>query len=145
MTTTQNLIYSASKTGEQHPEAFQAGPNDTLITSFTSGIEAKGSGASSLNVKEYTGHNAAPVEIKARVAGNVSSSRTKELVRGAHPSLCPTHQLPASSIYAVTEDVDARACRAIPRDQQSTSLELNRPSAAEPAKAGEVRSSLRSG
>jgi hypothetical protein len=37
-----------------------------LITSFTSGTEAKGSGASSLNIKEYKGHNAAPLEIKAK-------------------------------------------------------------------------------
>jgi alpha-tubulin suppressor-like RCC1 family protein len=66
MTTTQNLLYLATKTGEQRPEAFQAGPTDTLITSFTSGTEAKGSGASSLNIKEYKGHNAAPLEIKAK-------------------------------------------------------------------------------
>jgi hypothetical protein len=66
MTTTQNLLYSASRTGEQRPEAFQGAPPDTLITSFTSGTEAKGSGASSLNIKEYKGQNAAPLEIKAK-------------------------------------------------------------------------------
>jgi Regulator of chromosome condensation (RCC1) repeat len=66
MTTESKLLYSATKSGEQRPEAFQGSPKDTLITSFTSGTEAKGSGASSLNVKEYKGSNAAPVEIKAK-------------------------------------------------------------------------------
>jgi alpha-tubulin suppressor-like RCC1 family protein len=68
MTTTQNLLYFATKAGEQRPEYFQGSPPDTLMTSFTSGTpeESKGSGASSLNVKEYKGHNAAPLEIKAK-------------------------------------------------------------------------------
>jgi hypothetical protein len=66
MTTESKLAYSATKSGEQRPEAFQGSAKDTLITSFTSGIEAKGSGASSLNIKEYKGNNAAPLEIKAR-------------------------------------------------------------------------------
>jgi alpha-tubulin suppressor-like RCC1 family protein len=68
MTTEQKLLYSATKAGEQRPEAFQGAPKDTLVTSFTSGIpeESKGSGASSLNIKEYKGQNAAPLEIKAK-------------------------------------------------------------------------------
>jgi hypothetical protein len=66
MTTESKLAYSATKSGEQRPEQFQFGPTDTLITSFTSGTEAKGSGASSLNIKEYKGQNAAPLEIKAK-------------------------------------------------------------------------------
>jgi alpha-tubulin suppressor-like RCC1 family protein len=66
MTTESKLAYIATKSGEQRPEAFQGSAKDTLITSFTSGTEAKGSGASSLNIKEYKGNNAAPMEIKAR-------------------------------------------------------------------------------
>jgi hypothetical protein len=68
MMTTQNLLYSATKTGEQRPEYFHGAPRDTLTTSFTTGTpeESKGSGASSLNVKEYKGNNAAPLEIKAK-------------------------------------------------------------------------------
>jgi len=66
MTTESNLHYVATKAGKQNLEAFQGSPKDTLMTSFTSGPEAKGSGASSLNIKEYKGNNAAPVEIKAK-------------------------------------------------------------------------------
>jgi alpha-tubulin suppressor-like RCC1 family protein len=67
MTTSQNLLYAASKAGEQRPEAFQGTPKDTLTTSFTAGLEEnEGSGASSLNIKSETGHNAAPLEIKAK-------------------------------------------------------------------------------
>ena len=66
MTTVQNLLIYATKAGEQRPEAFEGGPKDTLTTSFTSGLETLSSGASSLNIKSETGHNAAPLEIKAR-------------------------------------------------------------------------------
>ena len=66
MTTESKLLYSATKAGEQRPEAFQESAKDTLITSFTAGTEAKGSAASSLNIKEYKGSNAAPLEIKAK-------------------------------------------------------------------------------
>jgi hypothetical protein len=65
MATESNLLYSATKAGEQRPEAFQGGPKDTLTTKFTSGIETLSSGASSLNIKEYKGHNANVLEIKA--------------------------------------------------------------------------------
>jgi hypothetical protein len=65
MTTTMNLLYLARKTGEQVPTHFQEGPNDTLTTTFTSGLETLGSGASSLNIISYVGKNAAPLEIKA--------------------------------------------------------------------------------
>jgi alpha-tubulin suppressor-like RCC1 family protein len=68
MTSESKLLYYATKSGEQRPEAFQASPTDTLTTSFTSGVpeESKGSGASSLNIKEYKGQNATPLEIKAK-------------------------------------------------------------------------------
>jgi alpha-tubulin suppressor-like RCC1 family protein len=68
MTTKSNLLYFATKSGEQRPEYFQGSPKDTLTTSFTSGPaeESKGSGVSSLNIKEYKGENAAPLEIKTR-------------------------------------------------------------------------------
>jgi hypothetical protein len=68
MTTEQKLLYYATKAGEQRPEQFQAGPKDTLMTSFTEGLpeESKGSGASSLNIKGESGKNAAPLEIKAK-------------------------------------------------------------------------------
>jgi alpha-tubulin suppressor-like RCC1 family protein len=68
MTTTSNLLYLARSNGEQKPESFQGSPPDTLFTTFTSGLEeaVTGSGASSLNVKEYKGSNAAPLEIKAK-------------------------------------------------------------------------------
>jgi hypothetical protein len=66
MTTASNLLYSATKAGEQRPEAFQGGPKDTLTTKFTSGIETLSSGASSLNIKSETGNNAAPLEIKVQ-------------------------------------------------------------------------------
>jgi hypothetical protein len=65
MTTTLNFLYLATKKGEQVPTHFQEGPTDTLSTTFTSGVETIGSGASSLNIKTYVGHNAAPLEIKA--------------------------------------------------------------------------------
>jgi len=65
MTTELNLVYFASKTGVQVPEQFEGGPNATLTTSFTSGIEKFGPFASSLNIKSETGKNAAPLEIKA--------------------------------------------------------------------------------
>ena len=69
MTTEQQLLYSATRVGEQRPEYFQGSPPDTLSTTFTSGLEeeVKGSGASSLKIKEYIGHNAEPLEIKAKV------------------------------------------------------------------------------
>ena len=66
MTTESNLLFAATKAGEQRPEWFEGGPKDTLTTRFTSGIETLSSGASSLNIKSETGHNAAPLEIKAQ-------------------------------------------------------------------------------
>jgi alpha-tubulin suppressor-like RCC1 family protein len=69
MTTESKLLYSATKSGEQRPVAFQGAPPDTLTTRFTTGFPEEttvGSGASSLNIKEYKGSNAAPVEIKAK-------------------------------------------------------------------------------
>jgi hypothetical protein len=65
MTTVMNLAYLATKAGEQKVQQFEGGPMDTLSTTFTEGIETKGSGASSLSIKEEKGINAAPLEIKA--------------------------------------------------------------------------------
>jgi hypothetical protein len=66
MTTTLNLKYLARKTGEQIPESFEGGPKDTLMTTYTSGLETVGSGASSLNIKEETGKETNLLEIKAK-------------------------------------------------------------------------------
>jgi hypothetical protein len=66
MTTTSNLRYYATKLGEQKPESFESLPNDTLSTTYTSGTETVGSGASSLAIASETGHNANPLEIKVR-------------------------------------------------------------------------------
>jgi len=66
MTTESNLVYLATKAGEQKPESFQESAKDTLTTTFTSGVETLGSGASSLTIKEYKGTNANPLEIKAK-------------------------------------------------------------------------------
>jgi hypothetical protein len=65
MTTELKLVYAATKLGVQVPEHFEGGPNDTLTTIFTSGIEKFGPFASSLNIKEETGKEAVPMEIKA--------------------------------------------------------------------------------
>jgi hypothetical protein len=65
MTTELTLVYAATKLGVQVPEHFEGGPNDTLTTTFTSGIEKFGPFASSLNIKEETGKEAVPMEIKA--------------------------------------------------------------------------------
>ena len=66
MTTASNLVYFATKSGEQRPESFQEASKDTLTTTFTSGIETLGSGASALTIKEYKGNNANPLEIKTK-------------------------------------------------------------------------------
>ena len=66
MGTTFNLTYRAMKTGQQIPENFEGGPKDTLTTTYKSGIETVGSGASALTIKEETGHNTNPQEIKAK-------------------------------------------------------------------------------
>jgi hypothetical protein len=65
MTTTMNVAYLATKLGEQRVQQFEGGPNDTLTTTFTEGLTTLGAGASSLNIKEELGTNAAPLEIKA--------------------------------------------------------------------------------
>jgi hypothetical protein len=65
MTTTMNVAYLATKLGEQKVQNFQEGPTDTLTTTFTEGLTTLGAGASSLNIKEEKGTNAAPLEIKA--------------------------------------------------------------------------------
>jgi len=66
MTTESNLAYLTKKNVGQIPEQFEGGPKDTLITTFTSGVETLGSAPSTLNIVGYTGHNANPLEIKAK-------------------------------------------------------------------------------
>jgi alpha-tubulin suppressor-like RCC1 family protein len=68
MTTTMKLLYYAKKTGEQVPERFESGLTETLTTTFQSGLEST-SAPSTLNIKEETGSNAAPLEIKAKCEG----------------------------------------------------------------------------
>jgi hypothetical protein len=65
MTTESNLVYFARRTGEQVPEHFEGGPKDTLATTFMSGIEST-TAPSTLTIKSETGHNANPLEIKAK-------------------------------------------------------------------------------
>jgi hypothetical protein len=68
MTTTMNLLYYVRKSGEQVPERFESGLRDTLTTTFQSGLEST-SAPSTLNIKQETGSNAAPLEIKAKCEG----------------------------------------------------------------------------
>ena len=65
MTTETNLVIFARRTGQQIPEKFQGGPNDTLSTSFMKGLETTGPFASNLNIASETGTNSVPVEVKA--------------------------------------------------------------------------------
>jgi hypothetical protein len=65
MTTILNHAYRA-RLGVQIPESFEGGPKDTLTTTFTSGLETVGSGASTLTLKEETGQNTNALEIKAK-------------------------------------------------------------------------------
>jgi alpha-tubulin suppressor-like RCC1 family protein len=67
MTTESNSVFYATKAGQQVPEKFEGGVKDTLIASFTAGIESKGSAPSTLTIKEEKGKYAAPLEIKAKV------------------------------------------------------------------------------
>jgi hypothetical protein len=66
MTTESNLQYLVKKNVGQIPEQFEGGPKDTLITTFTSGLETLGTAPSTLNIVGYFGHNANPLEIKAK-------------------------------------------------------------------------------
>jgi hypothetical protein len=65
MTTEQKLSYLVRKSGEQYPEQFEGGLKDTLSTTFTAGLEST-TVPTTLNIKSESGHNAAPIEIKAR-------------------------------------------------------------------------------
>ena len=60
-----NLIFHVRFNGTQVPESFQESPNDTLSTTFTSGLETLGPFATTLGVQEYTGKFSQPLEIKA--------------------------------------------------------------------------------
>jgi hypothetical protein len=60
-----NFRYFARLSGEQLPEKFQGQPKDTLTTTFMSGLEST-SAPTSLTIKEYTGTNSIPLEIKAK-------------------------------------------------------------------------------
>jgi hypothetical protein len=65
MTSVLNFLYYVRKNGEQLPQKFQEGPTDTLTTTFQNGFETT-SAPTSLNIKEYIGSNATPLEIKAK-------------------------------------------------------------------------------
>jgi opacity protein-like surface antigen len=65
MTTEANLVLAVRTTGAQLPEQFEGGPKDTLSTTFMSGTEST-TAPSTLAIKAETGHNAAPLEIKAK-------------------------------------------------------------------------------
>jgi hypothetical protein len=60
-----NLIFHVRFNGTQVPESFQESPNDTLSTTFTSGVETSGPFATTLGIQEYTGKYSQPLEIKA--------------------------------------------------------------------------------
>jgi hypothetical protein len=64
MTTVSNLVYTTTTSGKQLVEKFQGGVKDTLTTTFVSGLSST-PGASTLKIKT-TGHNSAPLEIKAK-------------------------------------------------------------------------------
>jgi hypothetical protein len=63
----RNRTFSSpcERLGAQLPEQFEGGPNDTLSTTFTSGTEST-TAPSTLAIRGETGHNAAPLEIKAK-------------------------------------------------------------------------------
>jgi hypothetical protein len=65
MTTESNVIYSTKSNGEQLYQSFEGGPNDTLSTTFTTGVEST-SAPSTLKIKEEKGKNEASLEIKAK-------------------------------------------------------------------------------
>jgi hypothetical protein len=65
MTTTSNLVFRATRAGQQVPQSFEGMPSDTLSTTFMSGLEST-SGPSTLSILEETGANANPLEIKAK-------------------------------------------------------------------------------
>jgi len=65
MTTVQKLRYYATRSGEQVPEKFQEGLQDTLSTTFKTGLEST-TAPSTLNIKEEKGTNSQLVEIRAK-------------------------------------------------------------------------------
>jgi hypothetical protein len=65
MTLVNNLAYVATKSGLQVPTKFQGEPQDTLFTTFTVGFEET-TAPSTLAIKEYSGTNSVPIEVKAR-------------------------------------------------------------------------------
>ena len=65
MTSSLGLLYKATKTGHQVPEAFEGGLPDTLNTTFN-GLAGTFSGPSTLAITGVTGTNSAPLEIKAK-------------------------------------------------------------------------------
>jgi hypothetical protein len=59
------LTFHVTLKGAQDPESFQGAAKDTLLTTFTSGLESFGPFATTLGIKEYTGKYSQPMEIKA--------------------------------------------------------------------------------
>jgi hypothetical protein len=65
MSTTSSVLFTTTSSGKQLPEKFQGEPNDTLTTTFMSGLESS-SGASTLKILGETAKNSVPLEIKAK-------------------------------------------------------------------------------
>lgn len=59
------LIFRVTQKGTQDPERFQEGVQDTLSTTFTTGLEST-TAPSTLSVSSYVGKYSAPLEIKAK-------------------------------------------------------------------------------
>jgi len=65
MTLQSNLVYRLTSAGAQIPQSFQEAENDTLVTTFQSGLEST-TAPTTLKIKSYVGNNANPLEIKAK-------------------------------------------------------------------------------
>jgi hypothetical protein len=64
MSTVLNLVYHTTTKGKQLTEKFEGGLKDTLMTTFTTGLESTAA-PTTLNIKNELGHSAAALEIKA--------------------------------------------------------------------------------
>jgi hypothetical protein len=64
MTSEMNLVYSTTTKGAQLYEKFQEGLQDTLSTTYQSGITST-TAPTTLKIKSYLGSNSVPLEVKA--------------------------------------------------------------------------------
>jgi len=64
MTSEMNLVYSTKSNGEQLYEKFEEGVQDTLSTTFHSGLTST-TAPTTLKIKSYLGTNSVPLEVKA--------------------------------------------------------------------------------